>query len=773
MAERRERELVLAPNEFAYILDTTKGLIACYVGPNKTSLAQTDQPVRLDPETGRFASVELSQAVTLFVTAPANAYVVLENPAPGNAHPRVGLANALIELQVGRRINVPGPTSFALWPGQVAQVIEGHRLRSDEYLVVRIHDADMACESWQATLGLPPEDASEDTAESRTDTPVRFEVGETRVIRGSDVRFYLPPTGVEVVPDRNGRHVRQAVVLQKVEYCILVGEQGARQVVRGEQVVFPRADQRFEERDGKRVFRALQLSDTSGVHLRVVADHTGEDGVARTVGEEFFVTGAGITWFPRPEVELVVDPAGNPLHTAVVVPKGEGRYVLRKETGEVRLVAGPCTLLPDPRHEALVQRTLSERACRLLYPGNQDAEEHNWALRAGEPGSPDPRYQGAVRVEVWSSYAVQVVNRSGERRVVQGPKSVLLAYDEMLQPLRLSTGRPKTSDNPLETAFLQVHGNKVTDKVAIVTKDLVRAELSIAYRVRFEGADPDRWFAVSDYIKLLCDSASSRIKARCRTLGVRELQAGVAPVVRTLLLGERTGGERPGLAFAENAMRVYDVEVLDFQVCDNAIATLLDEAQQRSMGAALAVAEQEQAVARSLRTEALERQLATERDETARLRASLAEQEADRAHAASEGSRQRALALQALDAKLARLRSEALDVQEAARLARERAAAEQCLALTEQDHALQKTRLQAQVDAAVRASEAFSPALVSAVNRLGDQQLLERVADNFGELAAVEGRGLLETARRYLDFVPTTLMPSLQAPTGALPEPRT
>lgn len=758
MTERRERELVLAPNEFAYILDTTKGLIACYVGPNKTSLAQTDQPVRLNPDTGRFASVELSQAVTLFVTAPTNAYVVLENPAPDNAHPRVGLANALIELEVGRRINVPGPISFALWPGQVAQVIEGHRLRSDEYLVVRVHDAEVASANWRATLGLGVEDGTEDSPE----TAVRFEVGETQVIRGSDVRFYLPPTGVEVVPDRDGRHVRQAVVLQKVEYCILVGEQGARQVVRGEQVVFPSADQRFEEQSGERVFRALQLSDSSGVHLRVVADHTSEDGTQRTIGDEFFVTGAGITWFPRPEVELVPDPAGNPLYTAVVVPKGEGRYVLRKESGEVRLVAGPCTLLPDPRHEVLVQRTLSESACRLLYPGNQDAEEHNWALRDGEAGSPDPRYQGAVRVEVWSSYAVQVVNRSGDRRVVQGPQSVLLAYDEMLQPLRLSTGRPKTNDRPLETAFLQVHGNKVTDNVSIVTKDLVRAELSIAYRVRFEGADPDRWFAVSDYIKLLCDSASSRIKARCRTLGVRALQAGVAPVVRTLLLGERTDGERPGLVFPENAMRVYDVEVLDFQVRDDAIATLLDEAQQRSMGAALAVAEQEQVVARSLRSEALERQLATERDETARLRAALAEQEAARAHAANEGSRQRALALQALDAELERLRSEAEGVQATARLARERAAAEQCLALTQQDQALQKARLQAQVDAAVRASEAFSPALVSAVNRLGDQQLLERVADNFGELAAVEGRGLLETARRYLDFVPQSLLPVLQ-----------
>ena len=39
---------MLAPNEYAFVLDTTKGHVNCYVGPNKTSLAQTDQPVRFD-----------------------------------------------------------------------------------------------------------------------------------------------------------------------------------------------------------------------------------------------------------------------------------------------------------------------------------------------------------------------------------------------------------------------------------------------------------------------------------------------------------------------------------------------------------------------------------------------------------------------------------------------------------------------------------------------------------------------------------------------------
>ena len=94
MDNRRERELVLAPNEYAYVLDTTKGHINCYVGPNKTSLAQTDQPVVFNSESKRFEPAVLEDAVRLFATAPANWYIALKNPAREGAHPNPGVASA-------------------------------------------------------------------------------------------------------------------------------------------------------------------------------------------------------------------------------------------------------------------------------------------------------------------------------------------------------------------------------------------------------------------------------------------------------------------------------------------------------------------------------------------------------------------------------------------------------------------------------------------------------------------------------------------------------
>jgi hypothetical protein len=75
---------------------------------------------------------------------------------------------------------------------------------------------------------------------------------------------------------------------------------------------------------------------------------------------------------------------------------------------------------------------------------------------------------------------------------------------------------------------------------------------------------------------------------------------------------------------------------------------------------------------------------------------------------------------------------------------------------------LRLKELAAHVDAATRRAEAFSPHLVEALQRIGDEELLGKLSDNFSELAAIEGRGLLETAQKFLDFVPAGYMPQLR-----------
>ena len=124
--QTRERDLVLAPNEYAYISDQTKGHIVAYVGPYKTSMANTDQPVFFDVYDKKFKTCNLEEAIQTFTTAPEGWYITLKNPSADGSPPKVGTANNLPKLDIGRKVNMPGPEFFALWPGQMVRVIKGH-----------------------------------------------------------------------------------------------------------------------------------------------------------------------------------------------------------------------------------------------------------------------------------------------------------------------------------------------------------------------------------------------------------------------------------------------------------------------------------------------------------------------------------------------------------------------------------------------------------------------------------------------------------------------
>jgi major vault protein len=108
---RRERDLILAPNEYAFILDETKGNVINYVGPHKTSLANTDQPVVFNSHTKRFERCTLEQATSVFAIAPEGWYLMLKNPSQDGKHPKTGTANSLPDLDIGRKVNIPGPVA--------------------------------------------------------------------------------------------------------------------------------------------------------------------------------------------------------------------------------------------------------------------------------------------------------------------------------------------------------------------------------------------------------------------------------------------------------------------------------------------------------------------------------------------------------------------------------------------------------------------------------------------------------------------------------------
>jgi major vault protein len=685
----RETDLVLPHGVFAHVLEINKGEVNVHTGPtNQTLSTQSMQPVKFDPSLGRFINVDKDKAIQNNIKAAKGQYVVLTNPSK-TGQPKIGLSKLEPgDLKIGEVENMPGPQFFSLWPGQLAEVLDGHQLRTNQYLVVRIVDDEAAKANWKKTVMRTVEGDGLDV------DPESLFTGRLIVIRGTNVKFYIPPTGVEVVPNGNGAvsntrqqvdaFVRDAVTLESLEYCILLDEQGDKRYVQGPDVVFPEPTEKFVSDDqGKVKFQLYELTELVGIHIKVISDHStpfdpdkpledtalpwgydnpkieelvksrlvqiqpkdGDEkpapGFQYLAGDELFITGRQQPLYMPNENHSIVKYDGRTRYHAVWCPKGQGRYIVNRLTGETRTVHGPQMILPDPRYEVFTRRILTPAECELLYPSNATVVRINQALAGllnppdeydaggvrsqalnvasmmspaaayrsghlessvistrtksaqtgsgmagdvlnrGDKFSPpreliaDTRYDGALGINPYTGYAIQIVDSKGKRRTVLGPSTNILEYDENLQPLTLSTGTPKVSTRLLRTAYLNYTSNTVSDVISAITDDLVTVNIPIKFLVRFEG-DTDKWFSISNFIQYMIDHIRAQVGTYVRGRKIEDFFSTAPTEIRDLILGkEDAEGIRPLKHFAENGMTIYDTYVGDLEITNDEVDNAL------------------------------------------------------------------------------------------------------------------------------------------------------------------------------------------------------
>ena len=285
----------MAGNEFAYVQDLTTGDIVLYVGPTKISLSNTERLV--DFRDGRFVPQQRDEGagVNPFVLASSSQYIVLENPPKDPSARPIKGNNAAVELLTGRRVIVPGPATFPLWPGQRARVIAGHTLREDQYLLVRCHDQ----------------------VQGHT-------IGGVYIVRGTDTSYYVPPSGLEVIPQPDGTFVRTA----------------------------------------------QRMTKSTGLHLRIARSFVAGEGDQLPpgryeAGQDVFLSNREGYFFPTEHAEVVG------FVRAIPIASGDGVYVRELETGHIQTIVGPVNYLPDPTKLELVARTIPE-ATKKLWNARQE-----------------------------------------------------------------------------------------------------------------------------------------------------------------------------------------------------------------------------------------------------------------------------------------------------------------------------------------------------------------------------------------------------------------
>ena len=778
--EARDTDLVLAQNEFSYIQDSNTGIIKPIVGPTKKTLDNTEQPVLFDSRMGKFVKVSTKEAVQLFSVVNERSYLVLENPTltTEKEHPVKGQDNPLPILRTGQKQNIPGPATFPLWPGQIATVIQGHQLRSNQYLICVVHNSKEAMENWDKAVI--------DTTNKEDDniiTKQKVVTGQILIIKGNEVSYYIPPTGINVVPNENGEYVRDAVTLERLDYCILLAESGEKRYVKGPSVVFPESTEKFVDDNGKRTFKAIELNNDMGIYIKVIAAYPGESAEENyKAGDELFITGREQKiYYPRAE-HAIIKYDNQVRHYAVAIPKGEARYVLNKETGDISTIKGPIMFLPDPRKQVIVKRVLSDREVELWFPGNDQALNHNRTLREQttitkeeftratpkqaeyqklygtvmdessvnrtvsyvgdnlkrgttytKPRSItlDSKFDGAVNINIWPGYAVQVVSKNGQRKVVIGPESVILEYDETLEVMDLSTGKPKDDINLLSTVYLRVKNNRISDIVEATTKDMVNINIGLNYRVNFENDKSIQWFSTENYVKFLTQNLRSIIRHTIQRYGIEEVYHDIATILRDVVLGLHIDGqEREGKLFAENGMRIIDVEILTVIIGDHTIKEKLMNAQYTTIQSTLSIAQEKQALLVTQEIEKCRRQKSKETSLT-----SLNELELNKNYQeASEAIRKAKIESDKLITELQALITE-ININ-----------------TTKKSHdeaiEFEKNRLEILTTAFERKFKAIQPNLISALEASGNKQLATAFAEHIpqagGGIGLLLGKTLME-----------------------------
>lgn len=815
----RDRDLIIAQNQYAYVLDKTKGIVGVCVGPFKTSLAGTDQPVRYDEDKREFVDCEIPQAIKQFPLAKDGSYLVLENPAKqkDDKYPKQG-SSGMEELDYGRKVNIRGPVTFPLWAGQIAKVIPGHNLKSNEYLLVRVYNEDEAIKNWTEAVIKPQsgivtteekekkdekgDKGHKEEKDEKKIQPAKGEdvkekekpdltTGKQLIIKGTDVSFYIPPTGIEVLPEIDGSFVRRAVTLERLEYCILLNEDGNKRYVKGPAVVFPEPTEAFIVEDTSKKFRAIELNEISGIYIKVIADYKDEDNKEHKVGDELFITGKDqMIYYPRPE-HAIVKYGDQEKHFAVAIPVGEARYVLNRLTGEIKLEKGPSMSLPDPRNQVIVRRVLDPKIAAIWFPGNEEAVEYNKRLinvtrsktsdefvtereaftslntlttsygtgiddRLRSKGAAqerfagdvmerstvftpprtitlDTKYSGAVSIDVWTGYAVLIVSKDGKRRVEVGPKTVLLEYDESLGIMELSTGKPKSDDKLIKTAYLRVTNNKVSDIITVETKDLVKVDIRLSYLVNFIG-EKEKWFDVENYVKLLTQHLRSVVSNAIKKKGIEEFYDNSTDIIRDTVLGacilstSNEKGERTGHLFKDNGMHIYDVEVLNVKITDDIISMSLVKAQRDVVSQTLDLAARRRELEAVKEKETIIQEIATLKSNTKVEDFKLQIKETEEKLKAN---------IKRLEADLEEKKKD-VEVNKA-KLVQQKENADQEAEIASKKQQLQIEKTKADTEQAVSILEAIQPELIATMKAVGNQELAKILAQNLPKAAGSFG----------------------------------
>lgn len=629
------QRISLKNREYAYIEDANRGVVLVEIGPRVLTLE------------AHLTLVTKSRMVELGV----GSWCVVRNPVV-RAEGRVALDDfGQARIAVGDREVRVGPQVFPLFPGEE---LEGEI--AAEY-VLGVYEA----------LRLRALTAFVD--ERTPGGARRREAGDEWLVRGPG--RYVPSAAESVVSDERAR------VLKETEYCVVLNpvdrttgriQEGRRKVISGPDVFFLEPGEALEGD----VRRKHVLSELQGLKLQALDDlnepEEGQEPRARKAGDTWLIRGPR-TYVPGEKVLILKE------ISALSLGQSEGLYVRDLRSGKVSLVQGPCQFMPEA-HQELHEKRLSPEAEALL------------GLAAPTNGGATARVDRtrAIVLRIEDNTAVLINDfETNHARVEFGPAKVMLRPYEDVTVLDLSGSTPK-KPRQLKVLMLRLGPDFATDLFDVATRDHARLRIKLSYKWQFdveEDSEKDKAiFRVNDFIGYVCENLASRIRQVAAENDFETFHKTASVLIRRAIFGvDEAGRARKDRLFAENQLRIIDIDIKDIAPVDDKTALKLREAIDTNIQIQLDASRQEAQAAAELK----------------RIRSEEEKQLADiSSHRKAEAERQSLIELQNRNHQLESISRAKVEAE--AQLERARVESEEALARAEAEARASRIRTEAELE---------------------------------------------------------------------------
>jgi major vault protein len=317
--------------------------------------------------------------------------------------------------------------------------------------------------------------------------------------------------------------------------------------------------------EGKGVQDEFVLIDSQALLLKAKKDapHPEDEGATLRSGDLFLLRGPR-RFIPDKDIEVVEH------RKQFSLDEHEGVFVQNDDTGEVRLIRGPASFFLD-HNESLWEKKLTaeeEEALGFIAQNTDDGSR----ILAAEPHEREAE-SDAVVIDLEQNEAICLFDKESVR-VEFGPQTVFLNPTERPKVLCISGGVP-VKPNRLRIAILALGPDFIRDRLSVRTRDNATLQLEVTFRWRFrvDVANPQKLFALKDFVGFAAQTLSSEIREEAAKHDFEKFHSEAAALVKGAIFGQETVR-----LFEENGLEIFGVDVEGIVPEDAEIAKKLADA---------------------------------------------------------------------------------------------------------------------------------------------------------------------------------------------------